>query len=96
MNLAWPVGGMGDGDYLHAVTRLLLPIAYDFSPDLILVGPGFDAALGTQPSQILETNPLRFCYAHDLRISDSFFYDFPFTCARSPYIAALTRSFAWL
>jgi acetoin utilization deacetylase AcuC-like enzyme len=46
VNLAWPKGGMGDGDYIHAVSRLLLPIAYDFRPDLILVGSRFDAAEG--------------------------------------------------
>jgi len=46
VNVAWDCGGIQNGDYLAAFTHLLLPIAYEFAPDLIIVSAGFDAAEG--------------------------------------------------
>lgn len=37
---------MGDDEYLSAFQCVLLPVAQDFKPQLILVSAGFDAALG--------------------------------------------------
>ena len=37
---------MGDADYLMAFLAIVLPVAYEFSPDLVLVSSGFDAARG--------------------------------------------------
>jgi acetoin utilization deacetylase AcuC-like enzyme/nucleotide-binding universal stress UspA family protein len=34
--------GLGDGDIAYLYQRLLVPIAHDFKPDLILVAAGFD------------------------------------------------------
>jgi histone deacetylase 6 len=34
---------MGDSEYLEAFDKLLLPIANEFEPDLILISAGFDA-----------------------------------------------------
>ena len=45
MNVPWPAG-MGDADYAAAFDRILLPAARAFSPDLVLVSAGFDAAAG--------------------------------------------------
>ncbi len=45
VNVPWP-GGMGDAEYLAAFDRVLLPIARQFDPDLVLVSAGFDAAEG--------------------------------------------------
>ena len=45
VNVPWPAG-MGDAEYLAAFDRLLLPIARSFSPELVLVSAGFDAAAG--------------------------------------------------
>jgi len=45
INLPWPAG-MGDPEYLAAFDELLLPMAREFEPDLVLVSCGFDAALG--------------------------------------------------
>ncbi len=45
VNVPWPAG-MGDAEYLAAFDRVLLPIARAFSPDLVLVSAGFDAAAG--------------------------------------------------
>lgn len=46
MNVPWPCGMMGNGDYLSAFQHLILPIAYEFAPDLVIVSAGFDAAEG--------------------------------------------------
>ena len=45
VNVPWPAG-MGDAEYLAAFDRVLLPVARRFSPELILVSAGFDAAAG--------------------------------------------------
>lgn len=46
MNVPWLTGGMGNGDYMAAFQHVLLPIAYEFNPTLIIVSAGFDAAIG--------------------------------------------------
>jgi histone deacetylase 6 len=46
INVAWNSSGMGDPEYALAFFGLILPVAYQFSPDLILVSSGFDAARG--------------------------------------------------
>nr|XP_019569862.1 PREDICTED: histone deacetylase 6 isoform X3 [Rhinolophus sinicus] len=46
VNVAWNGPRMGDAEYLAAWHRLVLPIAYEFNPELVLVSAGFDAARG--------------------------------------------------
>lgn len=46
VNVPWPCGGMDDADYLHAFHQCILPIAYEFAPDLVIISAGFDAAAG--------------------------------------------------
>lgn len=46
VNVPWPCGGMGNGDYMAAFQHLILPITYEFSPDLIIISAGYDAAEG--------------------------------------------------
>ena len=46
LNIPWPCGGMGDADYLHAFQRCILPVAYEFAPDMVIISAGFDAAEG--------------------------------------------------
>mmetsp|Transcript_12437 Transcript_12437/g.30616 ORF Transcript_12437/g.30616 Transcript_12437/m.30616 type:complete len:653 (-) Transcript_12437:237-2195(-) len=46
MNVAWNGGGMGDGDYIGMFHQLLLPVAYEFAPQLVLISAGFDSARG--------------------------------------------------
>ncbi|KAK9862922.1 hypothetical protein WJX84_011523 [Apatococcus fuscideae] len=46
VNVAWPRAGMTDGDYLAAFMHIVLPIAYEYRPSLIIVSAGYDAALG--------------------------------------------------
>ncbi|VDL91694.1 unnamed protein product [Schistocephalus solidus] len=47
-NINIPLNGPGytDNDYLTIFNCLLMPIAYEFDPDLILVSAGYDCALG--------------------------------------------------
>ncbi|KTG33545.1 hypothetical protein cypCar_00002661 [Cyprinus carpio] len=49
VNVAW-LGGlnppMGDAEYLAAFRMVVMPIAHEFSPDVVLVSAGFDAAEG--------------------------------------------------
>lgn len=37
---------MGNTEYLTAFHQIVLPIAYQFAPELVLVSAGFDAAVG--------------------------------------------------
>ncbi|KAM6924434.1 histone deacetylase 6 [Xenentodon cancila] len=46
VNIAWSGGRMGDSDYLAAFHHIVMPIATEFNPSLILVSAGFDAARG--------------------------------------------------
>lgn len=36
MNIPWPSGGFGDGDYIYAFQKIVMPIAYEFNPDLVI------------------------------------------------------------
>lgn len=46
VNIPWNKKGMSDGDYIAAFHHIVLPIAYQFNPELVLVSAGFDAAVG--------------------------------------------------
>uniref|UniRef100_A0A8C9SFX9 Histone deacetylase n=1 Tax=Scleropages formosus TaxID=113540 RepID=A0A8C9SFX9_SCLFO len=51
VNIAWTGGvdpPMGDVEYLTAFRTVVMPIAYEFSPDVVLVSAGFDAVEGHQ------------------------------------------------
>lgn len=38
--------GMGDSEYIAAFQQVVMPIAYQFNPQLVLVSAGFDACVG--------------------------------------------------
>ncbi|KAM9830288.1 histone deacetylase 7 isoform 1-T1 [Syngnathus typhle] len=49
VNVAWTGGldpPMGDAEYLAAFRTVMMPIAQEFAPDVVLVSAGFDAAEG--------------------------------------------------
>uniref|UniRef100_A0A1A9VF79 Histone deacetylase n=1 Tax=Glossina austeni TaxID=7395 RepID=A0A1A9VF79_GLOAU len=46
VNIPWNKKGMGDVEYVLAFQHIILPIAYEFDPQLVLVSAGFDAAIG--------------------------------------------------
>ncbi|KAK9306620.1 hypothetical protein QLX08_002802 [Tetragonisca angustula] len=46
VNVPWNKKGMGDAEYIAAFQQIVMPIAYQFNPELILVSAGFDACIG--------------------------------------------------
>ena len=46
VNIPWEARDMSNGDYLSAFSHVLIPIAYEYNPDIIIVSAGFDAAEG--------------------------------------------------
>ncbi|XP_040572215.1 histone deacetylase 5 isoform X2 [Lepeophtheirus salmonis] len=49
VNIAWTgdlIPPMGDSEYLAAFRNIVMPIAREFNPDVVLVSAGFDAAIG--------------------------------------------------
>lgn len=46
VNVGWPHHNIGDAEYMMAFHQVVMPIAYEFAPDLVLVSAGFDAAVG--------------------------------------------------
>ncbi|XP_051136607.1 histone deacetylase 5 isoform X4 [Andrographis paniculata] len=45
INVPWENGRCGDVDYLAVWDHILIPIAKEFNPDIILISAGFDAAI---------------------------------------------------
>lgn len=46
VNIPWSKQGMGDADYIYAFQQIVMPIAIEFDPDLVIIAAGFDAAEG--------------------------------------------------
>ncbi|KAL6708309.1 Histone deacetylase hda1 [Coniothyrium glycines] len=46
VNIPWADHGMGDAEYLYAFQEVVMPIATEFDPDLVIISAGFDAADG--------------------------------------------------
>ncbi|XP_029325688.1 polyamine deacetylase HDAC10 isoform X3 [Mus caroli] len=61
VNLPWNQVGMGNADYLAAFLHVLLPLAFEFDPELVLVSAGFDSAIGDPEGQMQATPE---CFAH--------------------------------
>uniref|UniRef100_A0AAY4DYW1 Histone deacetylase domain-containing protein n=1 Tax=Denticeps clupeoides TaxID=299321 RepID=A0AAY4DYW1_9TELE len=55
INLPWNKVGMNNSDYLSAFFHVLLPVAYEFSPDLVFVSAGFDSAIGDPEGHMCAT-----------------------------------------
>ncbi|XP_050435603.1 polyamine deacetylase HDAC10-like [Adelges cooleyi] len=53
--------GMANEDYMAVVHYLLMPVAYEFAPELVIVSSGYDSAIGDPKGQMSVT-PV--CYAH--------------------------------
>ncbi|KAL4646267.1 histone deacetylase 6 isoform X1 [Arapaima gigas] len=60
INLPWNQINMADGDYIAAFQQLLLPVAYEFDPQLVLVAAGFDCVAGDRKGE-MSTSPQ--CFA---------------------------------
>ncbi|XP_051994985.1 histone deacetylase 5-like isoform X1 [Xyrauchen texanus] len=66
VNVAWTGGvepPMGDVEYLTAFRTVVMPIANEFSPDVVLVSAGFDAVEGHQ-SPLGGYNVTAKCFGH--------------------------------
>ncbi|XP_045374283.2 polyamine deacetylase HDAC10 isoform X4 [Camelus bactrianus] len=61
VNLPWNQVGMGNADYMAAFLHVLLPLAFEFDPELVLVSAGFDSAIGDPEGQMQATPE---CFAH--------------------------------
>uniref|UniRef100_A0A2S2P6Q3 Histone deacetylase 6 n=1 Tax=Schizaphis graminum TaxID=13262 RepID=A0A2S2P6Q3_SCHGA len=61
INIPWNKNGMGDAEYISVMQNIILPIAYEFCPELVLVSAGFDAAVG-DPLGGCKVTPE--CYGH--------------------------------
>nr|XP_058938043.1 polyamine deacetylase HDAC10 isoform X5 [Kogia breviceps] len=61
VNLPWNQVGMGNADYVAAFLHVLLPVAFEFNPELVLVSAGFDSAIGDPEGQMQATPE---CFAH--------------------------------
>ncbi|KAK7265858.1 hypothetical protein RJT34_33482 [Clitoria ternatea] len=46
INVPWENRGCGDADYFAVWDHILLPVAKEFNPDIIIISAGFDAAVG--------------------------------------------------
>ncbi|ORX73657.1 Arginase/deacetylase, partial [Linderina pennispora] len=60
INIPWPCEGVGDGDYLDAFRRVVIPVVREFGPDMVIVSAGFDAAV-CDPIGLCKVTPQ--CYA---------------------------------
>ena len=40
INIPWPTKGMGDADYIFAFQQVVMPIAFEFNPDLVMSKSG--------------------------------------------------------
>lgn len=43
INVPWENGHCGDADYLAVWDHILIPVAKEFNPDIIIISAGFDA-----------------------------------------------------
>lgn len=65
VNIPFNNDQMSDGEYLAAFLNIVLPIAYDFSPDLVFVSSGFDAAINDPLGHYALSPPF---YGHMIRL----------------------------
>lgn len=61
INVPWTGHRMGDSEYLLAFFNIILPIAHEFCPDLVIVSAGYDAAIN-DPLGRYKISPA--CYGH--------------------------------
>ncbi|KAL2066696.1 hypothetical protein VTL71DRAFT_2768 [Oculimacula yallundae] len=61
INIGWAEQGVGNGEYMAAFQKIVMPIAHEFDPDLVIVSAGFDAAAGDELGGCYVTPA---CYSH--------------------------------
>ncbi|EDO33321.1 predicted protein, partial [Nematostella vectensis] len=68
VNVPWNKSHIGDADYIAAFQQILLPIAYEFDPDIVLVSAGFDSARG-DPKGYCDITPEGYCHLTNMLMS---------------------------
>uniref|UniRef100_K7E8J7 Histone deacetylase domain-containing protein n=1 Tax=Ornithorhynchus anatinus TaxID=9258 RepID=K7E8J7_ORNAN len=61
VNVPWNEVGMGNADYLAVFFHVLLPLALEFNPELVLVSAGYDSGIGDPEGEMVATPE---CFAH--------------------------------
>ncbi|KAJ7329645.1 hypothetical protein JRQ81_015819 [Phrynocephalus forsythii] len=61
INVPWNKTGMGNSDYVAVFLHVLLPLAFEFDPELVLVSAGYDSGIGDPEGQMCATPE---CFAH--------------------------------
>ncbi|XP_043944735.1 polyamine deacetylase HDAC10 isoform X2 [Protopterus annectens] len=61
VNLPWNKVGMQNADYLAVFFHVLLPIAFEFNPELVIVSAGFDSGIGDPEGEMCAMPE---CFAH--------------------------------
>ncbi|KAI9671209.1 MAG: Histone deacetylase hda1 [Caeruleum heppii] len=61
VNVPWTEKKMDDADYMYAFQKVIMPVALDFNPDLVIISAGFDAAAG---DVLGDCNVTPECYSH--------------------------------
>ncbi|XP_075713309.1 polyamine deacetylase HDAC10 isoform X3 [Rhinoderma darwinii] len=61
VNLPWNQIGMGNADYIAAFLHVLLPVAFEFNPELVLVSAGYDSGIGDPEGRMCATPE---CFSH--------------------------------
>ncbi|XP_041457920.1 histone deacetylase 6-like isoform X2 [Lytechinus variegatus] len=61
INVPWNKIGMGDAEYLAVFQQLLIPLSYEFNPQLVLVCAGFDAVEGDPKGEMVVSPD---CFGH--------------------------------
>ncbi|XP_063163990.1 polyamine deacetylase HDAC10 isoform X2 [Candoia aspera] len=61
INVPWNQVGLGNSDYLAAFLHVLLPMAFEFDPELVLISAGYDSGIGDPEGQMNATPE---CFSH--------------------------------
>ncbi|RKF63027.1 Histone deacetylase clr3 [Erysiphe neolycopersici] len=90
INIGWADQGVGDGEYMAAFQRIIMPIAQEFDPDLVIISAGFDAAAGDELGGCFVTPA---CYSHMTHMLMSLANGKLAVCLEGGYnIGAISRS----
>jgi len=90
VNIAWHDQGMGDGEYMAAFQRIVMPIAQEFDPDFVIISAGFDAAAGDELGGCFVTPA---CYSHMTHMLMSLANGKVAVCLEGGYnLSAISRS----
>jgi histone deacetylase 6 len=65
INIPWNSNDVSDAEYISAFIKIVIPVSFQFDPDLVLISAGFDAAVN-DPLGGCKVSPIG--YAHMLKM----------------------------